>query len=79
MFFVQTLGPALTPAGGAALFDHVQSKLRGKKSVSAAELHAAVSEFLLTRANTTSPEAAIQFLKKIGRVTQDGAAYKLQA
>jgi len=79
MFFAETLGPALTPTSAAAMYDYVLSKTKGRKSVSAAELHEAVAEFLRNRANASSPDDAIAFLKKLGRVAQDGASFKLMA
>ncbi|HYD88542.1 MAG TPA: hypothetical protein VEA80_13790 [Vitreimonas sp.] len=79
MFFAETLGPALTPASAAAMYDYVLSKTKGRRTVSAAELHDAVAEFLRYRANNSSPDAAVAFLKKLGRIAQDGTAYKLTA
>lgn len=79
MFFAETLGPSLTPASAAAMYDYVLSKLNGRRNVSAAELHAAVAEFLTYRANNSSPDAAIAFLKKLGRVAQAGGEFKLTA
>ncbi|MBC7769051.1 MAG: hypothetical protein H7124_09715 [Phycisphaerales bacterium] len=79
MFFAQTLGPALTPTSAAALCDYVLNKTNGKRTLSATELHAAVEEFLTQRANASTPDSVIAFLKKLGRVTQEGAKYKLSA
>ncbi len=79
MFFAETLGPALTQTSAAAMYDHVLTKLNGRKKVSAAELHAAVKDFLVHRDNSSSPDMAIAFLKKLGRIADDAGGYKLVA
>ncbi len=79
MFFAQTLGPALTPTSAAAMYDHVLTKVSGRKTISAAELHAAVKDFLIHRDNNSSPDMAIAFLKKLGRIADAPGGYKLVA
>lgn len=79
MFFAETLGPALTPASGTALFDHVRKELGADSAVSPEELRQAVAEFLRRTGNSTTPEAAIQFLAARGRIAASGAKYRLAA
>ena len=78
MFFAESLGPALTASSAAALANFVKDRL-GKKSVSAAELRATVTEFLRITNNPTSPDGVIKFLADRGIAAPDGAKYRIAA
>ena len=79
MFFAETLGPALTPATGAALYAHVQQRLVGRASVTVEELRTVVADYLSRQGNATTPEAAIQYLAKLGNIaTQDARTYQMR-
>lgn len=73
MFFAETLGPALTPATGAALYKYVQDKLAGRASVTVEELRSVVADYLARRGNSSTPEAAIQYLAKLGSITTESS------
>ncbi len=80
MFFAETLGPAITARNGAALLEHVRSKLGARKSASADELRAIVTDFIRARRLTLTPDAAIQYLKMNGSVAQqDAVTFSLAA
>ncbi len=79
MFFAETLGPALTPSSGAALYEHVQQELGGRASVTVEELRTIVAAFLIRRGNATTPEAAIQYLANHGNIaTRDQRNYAMR-
>lgn len=80
MFFAETLGPAINRRAGASLFEHVQVKLAGRKSASADELRAIVSDFLRANRLMVTADGAIQYLAVNGRlVQQDAATFRLAA
>lgn len=80
MFFAETLGPAITRRAGAALFEHVQVKLAGRKSASAEELRAIVTEFIVNHRMVLRPDAAIQYLAANGQLAQqDARTFRLAA
>lgn len=80
MFFADTLGPAITARMGAALFEHVQTKLGARKSASADELRTIVTDFIRARRLILTPDAAIQYLAMNGRVArQDDVTFRLAA
>lgn len=80
MFFAETLGPAITRRAGAALFEHVQHKLAGRKSASAEELRGIVAEFILAQRLNLSTDAAIQYLATNGQLArQDATTFRLAA
>lgn len=80
MFFAETLGPALTRRASAALFEHVQVKLRGQTSASSETLRTIVSEFITVHGLMLNPDALIQYLTIHGRITQqDAATFRLAA
>lgn len=80
MFFAQTLGPAITPRAGAALFEHVLVKLAGRRSASIEELRAIIGDFLRINRFIVTTDEAIQFLAINGRLTQqDSATFRLAA
>lgn len=80
MFFAETLGPAITRRSGAALFEHVQVKLGARKSASAEELRAIVTEFIVNHRMVLTPDAAIQWLAANGQLAQqDAVTFRLAA
>jgi hypothetical protein len=80
MFFVETLGPAITPRKAQALFAFVKSRTGSKTSVPAAELQAIVSEFVRLDGSRFSTEAAIKFLANRGRISaQDARTFRIAA
>jgi|GEM_PF-2273556 len=80
MFFAETLGPAINRRTGAALFEHVQHKLAGRKSASAEQLRGIVTEFIHAQRLMLKPDDAIQYLAINGRLSQqDAATYRLAA
>lgn len=80
MFFAETLGPAINRRTGAALFEHVQVRLAGRKSASAEELRGIVTEFIRAQRMVLNPDAAIQYLAINGRLAQqDAVTFRLAA
>jgi hypothetical protein len=80
MFFAETLGPAINRRTGAALFEHVQHRLGGRKSASAEELRGIVTEFIRSQHLILNPDAAIQYLAINGRLSQqDAVTFRLAA
>jgi len=80
MFFAQTLGPAITPRAGAALFEHVLVKLGGRRSASTDELRTIIADFIRINRFIITTDEAIQFLAINGRLTQqDSATFRLAA
>ena len=80
MFFAETLGPAITRRAGAALLEHVQMKLGGRKSASTEELRAIVTEFIINHRMVLTPDAAIQWLAANGSLAQqDAMTFRLAA
>ena len=73
MFFAQSLGPLISRRSGAAIFEHVATKLAGRSETTTAELRAILSEFLTSRGIDMSPDAAIQYLEQGGRLVQADA------
>jgi hypothetical protein len=68
MFFAETLGPSLSHASSRALMRHLTEKAAGRTTMSGAELHALIAEFLAQRHDAITPDAAIKLLQLIGRV-----------
>jgi hypothetical protein len=68
MFFAETLGPWRSHASSAALLRYLNEKAAGRATLSGAELHALVAEFLTRREPSLTPDAAIKLLQLIGRV-----------
>jgi hypothetical protein len=80
MFFVETLGPALTATSGAAMFKFVKRKLGGRTTASYDELREAVGEFLVRDGSRMSADAAIQYLARQGRLAmQDARTFRIAA
>lgn len=80
MFFAETLGPAITRRAGAALFEHVQVQLRGRRSATAEELHVIVQDFIAEHRLLLKPDAAIRYLAANGLLTQpDAMSFHLAA
>lgn len=78
MFFAETLGPAITPSSAVALAQFVRERL-GTRSVSAAELHTTVVEFLRLTNNSTAPESVIRFLADRRIAAPEGRNFKIAA
>ncbi|MGE0741879.1 MAG: hypothetical protein AB7O98_11110 [Hyphomonadaceae bacterium] len=68
MFFVETLGPALTQSMGLAMIRHVQKQASGRAVIPVDDLRAYVSDFLRRAGNATTPDQAIDFLARRGAI-----------
>jgi hypothetical protein len=78
MFFANSLGPYLSPPMSVELLNHLRGKAGGQTTMSVQELRAAVADFLAKHADATSPDEAIDFLRKRGRVTtQDAKTFRI--
>jgi hypothetical protein len=80
MFFAESLGPAIDRRTDAALFEHLQVKLAGRKAASAEELRVIVEEFIRAHRLVLNAEALIRHLAINGRLAQqDAFTYRLAA
>ena len=80
MFFAETLGPAIDRRTAAALFEHVQVKLAGRKTASVEELSRIVTEFIRNQRLVLNADALIRHLAINGQLAQqDAITYRLAA
>ena len=68
MFFVETLGPLMSPELAEQLVQFVKSKVRSQ-SITRQELYGPVSEFLRANRVSATPDAAIDLLGREGKLT----------
>lgn len=80
MFFVETLGPALSLREAAALREHVMVKLAERQTASANELSAILTEFIRAQRRVLNAEDLIRHLAVTGQLKQqDAITYRLAA
>ena len=80
MFFVETLGPALSLRETAALKEHVVVKLAGRKTASVSELSAILTEFIRAQRRVLNADDLIRHLAVSGQLKQqDAVTYRLAA
>ena len=80
MFFVETLGPALSLREAAALKELVLVKLAGRQTASANELSAILTEFIRSQRRILNADDLIRHLAVTGQLKQqDAITYRLAA
>lgn len=80
MFFVETLGPALSLREAAAVKEFVLVKLAGRQTASANELSAILTEFIRSQRRILNADDLIRHLAVTGQLKQqDAITYRLAA